>query len=226
MLTLLNPKSWPGWSIGRKSYGDEFDLAARQRMIDASKRLLPLLKKYKSSIGDIILEVGPFFDPLIVPQQFPGKKICYLDDDRHVIHWLRNNSNGDTSSIRYNLNRLSPTEQQKLKRSFRKTMSSLGTNRVVFDSIVVSQVLNYINFPQFSRAIGQYLKSGGLLFINNTIDYGIPALFSSTRPHNDQEIMDSFKKAGFKTVAHQTIPSAHQSHQKNDQLLLVLKKGK
>ena len=51
--------------------------------------LLPLIKKYKENLGNVILEIGPFFNPLITPKDFSKTKIFYWENDYNVIRYLK-----------------------------------------------------------------------------------------------------------------------------------------
>jgi len=79
---------WPGWSLKDNLYGEDFDFAARQRMIKGSEELKSSLKKYEKNLGKVILEVGPFFNPLILPEKGSSVKVFYWENDPHVVKWI------------------------------------------------------------------------------------------------------------------------------------------
>ena len=62
---------WPGWRLADNPFGREFDFEGRKRMILGSAKLLPYLSNIKKESGKSILEIGPFFNPLVTPETFP-----------------------------------------------------------------------------------------------------------------------------------------------------------
>ena len=198
---------WPGWSLDTNPFGEEFDEAARKRMVVGSRMLYPFLRKYQKKIGNTILEIGPFFNPLITPQTFPHATIVYWDNDTHVTHYLNTTYHNNVSAYPYNLNNIQS-----------------NTHNLSFDAIIISHVLNYVDYTQFLRAIKEYSKKGGLLFINNVVNYGLPALFSEKRAKSIQETMKTVKEIGYTLVEKKSYESPDKKYQKNKRLILVLKK--
>ena len=199
--------NWTGWKLKNNTYGEEFDLEARKRMIEGSKKLLVLIEKYKDDFGDSILEVGPFFNPLITSNNFNSKKITYWDNDWYVINYLKQKKFGH-EILFCDLNSLESINSQKGK----------------FDSIIASHVFNYIDYIQFLIEINKFMNKNALIFINLSIDYGLPAFFSLKRPKTNNEILESLNELNFKILEKKEIETDNKTRQPNNRLLIVAQK--
>jgi len=205
---------WPGWPLKNNPYGKEFDLAARKRMIAGSKTLNPFLKKYKKDLGSKILEVGPFFHPLITSKKYPKTKIFYWENDCNVLRYLKKNRPQKTVYPIYcDLNKI--TNNSFVKYKFHKTY---------FDSAVISQVFNYIDYERLLKTLKKFIKKDGLLFINNTVDYGLPAFFSHNRPKSIAHTIKTIEKNGYRILEQKILKSPNKKRQKR--LIIVAKKDK
>src|SRR5438046_1099014 len=118
---------WPGWPLEGDPYGHQFDMAARERMVEGGRQLLPLINKHRKGIGKVVLEVGPFFNPLITPKDFSGKHIFYWENDRHVLEHLTKQMNGHRTHIMYcDLNGIDGPSLLKLKSETLKAFHQVG----------------------------------------------------------------------------------------------------
>lgn len=206
MLHESSSYEWPGWPIAENSFGKEFDLDARKRMFQGSRALLPLMEKYKDGFGQRLLEVGPFFIPLITKESFPDKDIVYWENDPHVIKWLCEFGGVEIEEL--DLNRLELSKQAEPE----------------FNAVIASEVLNYIDYRTFIAYIHKRIHPEGLLFINNVIEYGLPTLFSEKRPRSIGDIKHSLLESGFSIIEEQLIPSQNPEAQKEPRLVLVATK--
>lgn len=199
--------SWPGWSLKENPFGKEFDLEGRKRMIKGSRLLLPLLRKYP--LGKIIVEAGPFFNPLINEEEAKkAERIIFLDNDPYVLNHLKTKYTAkNIQFIRADLNN-----------------SEILEINVKIDSIIVSHLLNYIDYNSFLQKSATLLKHNGLIFINNSIDYGLPFFFSDKRPKSSEEITNSVVEAGFEIIERIELPTTNKEHQPHERLLLVAKR--
>ena len=208
---------WPGWPLDQNPYGKEFDLDARIRMVQGSRKLLPLINKYESQVGSTMIEAGPFFEPLLTPDTFPGKSIIYVDNDHFVADYLAARF-PDAHIISHDFKNPFLELQDKIKKVLKIAQ------RPLIGSLVASHLLNYIDFQNFILTSRELLFEGGLLFINNSIDYGLPSFFSSQRPRNNAEIIEALVRFGFDIVKEQEILSENREIQLNSRLLLVARK--
>lgn len=204
---------WPGWPLSGNVYGDEFDEAARIRMILGSRKLIPYMLKYKSAFQRAILEIGPFFNPLLKQEALlshiaTSHTTTFIENDPHAVKWLR--ANYDSKVIDIDLNHISGD-------------SALLGDVALFDVIVISQVMNYVDHRLLLACIYPVLSRGGLIFINNVINYGIPVLFSDKRPVSDHDIVAAAAQQGFAVLESQLLPRQFEQ-EPADRLVLVLSK--
>jgi len=220
-----NKFEWPGWSLKNNPHGKDFDIDARKRMVYGSEILLPFIYKYKNKLGDFILEVGPFFNPLTSIKNFPEKNICYWENDLYVLHWLLKYNKFDPKikSIYCNLNEIEGDSFMELKHETYNYFNDLNNTSKLFNSVMISQVLNYVDYKLFLIILKNFIKKDSILFINNVIDYGLPKFFSSKRPKNNKEIINTIKEIEYEVIEHEIIKSPFPKSQPNDRLILVIK---
>ena len=224
MSDELKNFNWPGWPLDDNPYGEDFNLAGRKRMVMGSRMLLPFLKKYKKEMGSFILEVGPFFRPLITPKYFPKAKIFFWENDYHVLRYIKNiYADKNIYPIFCDLNRIEGNSLLKLKMETQKQFVGLGLKKVSFDSVVVSHVLNYIDYKLFLIVLKELIKKDGLVFINNVVNYGLPTFFSERRPKSIPETIRTVKETGYEILEKKIFESPYKKHQKNKRLILVVK---
>lgn len=200
----MDTYDWTGWPLADNPFGREFDLEARRRMVEGSEALLPLLERY--GVGERPLEVGPFFNPLVTPQRFPAARITYLDNDIFVRAYLQQQFGDSVIIINQDIN------------------APLNVPLVIskqYTSVIASHVLNYIDFAAFLQHVPKRLVPRGMLFINNVLDYGIPALFSEQRPGSNEEIFYAIEKAGLAIEEQHLYPSAYPDVQLQRRLCLM-----
>ena len=200
---------WPGWELKKNKYGDEFDLNARKRMVKNSELLLPLIKKYKSKLGKNILEIGPFFNPLITPTRFPNKNVYYLENDKSVCNFSETEYGKKINVIRKNINKLAESYFEKQNLSF--------------NSVIISQTINYVDYKKLIKILKNSLDKDSLIFINNTANYGVPKLFSEKRPKNNIKLINFLEENSFNIVELKKLTFIHKN-KKYERLLIVAKK--
>jgi len=215
---------WPCWPLQNNPHGHEFNIEARKRMLAGSRMLLPFLKKEKENMGNAILEVGPFFNRLIVPSDFPTSQIFYWENDYHVLKHLKKMFKEEkVFPIYCDLNKIEGNSLLKLKLETQKYFKALKMNKIAFDSVVVSHVFNYIDYKLFLLVLKEFIKKDGLIFINNVTEYGLPAFFSEKRPRNIQETIKTIKETGYRIIEKKNFESPNKKHQKNKRLIVVAK---
>jgi len=185
---------WPGWELSENKFGDEFDRAARIRMIVGSRQLLPFLFKHISALTGSILEIGPFFNPLLTCSELnhklpPDVNLTFLENDPHALQYLTDKGR---KVLDIDLN--GKDVKLKFKEEFRRCNFESAHK---FNAIVLSQVLNYVDVYAIFALLKPFLATKGLLFINNVIDYGIPQLFSRNRPSSNDQIVQNVVTNGY-----------------------------
>jgi hypothetical protein len=223
MKIALDDLDWPGWPLEANPYGDEFDGEARRRMLTGSRLLRPYLAKYQVKADKAILEVGPFFIPLIVPDEFADSAIFYWDNDVHALEWLAQNHRGQTFPIRCDLKEIS--ERCDVVSATAALLRDVCIGQEAFDSIIVSQVLNYVDFKSFLSIMRSVLHEDGYVFINNVVDYGLPPHFSEARPTSIPHTLEGIAEVGYSIVEYEVIDSPDTQHQPNQRLIAVAKRA-
>ncbi len=221
MNTKKNVVSWPGWSLKENKFGKEFDAEARVRMIVTGRKILPYLLENSYNLGKKYLEIGPFFTPIIFSEEFPDEvienlEISFLENDINVIEWLDNTFKCNILDL--NMNSESFTDHLKLKMK-----EAFNAHANYYDSVVISQIINYVDYKELFKSIFSILDHNGLVFVNNVVEYGIPVLFSEKRPKSNQEVIETAEAIGYKVKCQEELPKAFSS-EPYSRLILILTK--
>ena len=96
-------------------------------------------------------------------------------------------------------------------------------NKIVFDSAVISHVMNYIDYKLLLFVLTEFVRNDGLVFINNVVDYGLPEFFSDSRPKGIPEMIKSVKEFGYSVVERRTFETTNKAVQKNKRLILIIR---
>ena len=195
----LKKYDWPGWPLSENEFGEEFDLQARRRMVAGSRKLIPYLLKYKHKLAGSICEVGPFFIPLVNQEEVlaeftPTTHITFLENDKFAISFLKKNINCEVIYVDLN----SPSNFLNAEKN-----DALNT---LFDVIIISQVLNYVDYLTLLNHLYNFLAADGLIFINNSVNYGIPELFSKKRPGSNSGMVKALAASRYKIIEKALLP--------------------
>lgn len=223
--TLIKTKpgkvAFEGWTMDSHSFNGEFDEAARERMIKGGRLLLKYIDEYKLRLGNYIVEIGPFFNPLLNRNKLkPQQRLAYWENDPHALRWLKETHLcKQIFPVACDINEISTIEFQFSSCPIFIEAEELKVYTGRYDSIIMSQIFNYINYKDFISQIRKFINPGGLLFINNVIDYGIPAFFSEGRPGSSEEIIQTLEENDFKILEKDLLPPPRPGDDKR--LLLV-----
>jgi hypothetical protein len=160
-----------------------------------SKRLLPLIDKYRAQLGSAVLELGPNQHPLITPDSYPGR-IVYLEVSDPCLEILRErfkDTVADTvAMVRFDLNESWDGGENRLEQALRPALegSSLG-------ALIWSQILNYIDYEAVLRASRPLCAPGALLLVNNVMNHGADWMFHAKRPITWEEFLSTATEVGF-----------------------------
>jgi hypothetical protein len=212
---------WPGWSLDHNNFGEDFDAEARIRMIETGRKLLPYVLEYASHSSKQYLEIGPFFTPLLFSDEANNvltkdRKVCFLENDQNVINWLTEKFDCDVLNLDIN----ATTFPEDLRQNM---ITQFGVHENFYDVITISQIVNYIDYKLLLKNIYPSLKTGGNVFINNVIDYGIPVLFSEKRPKSNQEIINTAIALGYKVILQEELSKTFKE-EPHQRLILILTK--
>jgi len=198
----------------------EFDKEGRKRMVIGGLMLSPVLYPYLKGKEGLTLEMGPFTNPLVTPDNpdFKNLNIVYLDNEKDIISFLRKKYKKTANYFRCDLNRLDEYQ--------------LNTQRKA-DFVIASQVLNYVDYRKFFKTVYNLMENGGLLFINNVPLYGIFNFFDpiSVIPRNNMQTLGELMRTGFEIVEFHIISPTDTKckifpEQEDNRLLAVAKKIK
>jgi hypothetical protein len=192
-------------------------------MVQGGRVLLSFIERRAEQLGPRILEVGPFFHPLVTLERFPGMQIVYWENDRHVLRWLRQTMK-PSQAVYCNLRRIQSNSSSSPGRTPRG--GGQGRRRLLFDTIIASQVFNYMDYARFVRVLHGFLKEGGLLFVNNVVGYGLPSYFSPRRPRSAMETVRTLKDAGYEILEKHILDSPYPRYQRNKRLICIARKPK
>ena len=68
------------------------------------------------------------------------------------------------------------------------------------DSFILSDILNYVDYQEVLRLVGQYLKPGGLVCIHHDLGAYSKQYLSEKRPRSHTEIVDFLNANGFRII--------------------------
>ena len=212
-----------GWPLDLHSFNGEFDEAARERMINGGKCLLKYIHSYKEKLGNYILEIGPFFNPLVTGDLLePNQRLTYWENDLYALSMLKEKHlSNQIFPVVCDINEIGKVEFQFSSYPVFVESQHLKVYSGRHDSIVMSQFFNYIDYKEFISQIRRFLNPGGLVFINNVVDYGIPEFFSAERPKSIEDTIQILKANDFEILEKDVLPPPRPND--DNRLLLVAK---
>lgn len=219
MIEALIPEKymveWSGWPLTDNRFGEEFDRDARIRMVMGGRRLIPYLLKNRKYLQGDLLEIGPFFTPLLYSPELRevlplSAAVTFLENDPDALQWLQEQGSCRLLNLDMNAASFARELQQQLAGE-------------VFDNIIISQVLNYVDYKSLLAELFVLVRPGGHLFINNVCDYGLPVLFSGKRPSDNEAVITASLAAGFSVKEQHVIPKYFRK-EPADRLILVLQR--
>jgi hypothetical protein len=205
-------KSWGEQTMKALSGGTVY-----YHMVQGSKPLKAFLDRYKSLLGSVVLECGPYSNPLVVPAVHSGTHIFYWDVDVSALEELVKlpvARNTLVTAQHVDFRKLEKPEdaarfEGRVHRAYQK--AGLGM-KASFNSIVISSVLNYVDFQNFLSFVSRFQRPGDHIFIGNVIDWGIHDEMHPRRPFLNEDIPRVLKTLGYEIVEQDTTPRWFQPH--------------
>lgn len=169
----LNPDPVGAWA---KAWGVNY---LQGPEIDALNSTIQKLAD-EGKIGKTILDIGSGKNPVsrLIPFH-PDRKLITLD-----LHGKENESAAHLH-IRLDAEIIGDQEQQEVRTAIAKVakfldiQSEIPCNTQQIDTIILSQILNYVDYKNLLEACKKYLKPGGHIIIMNKPGFGY---FSLTKP--------------------------------------------
>lgn len=219
--TETDKADFEGWPVDLYSFGGEFDEAARERMINGGRLLLKNIESYKSQLGKYILEIGPFYNPLVTKEFLRNdQRLAYWENDPFALSWLKQTHlNNHVFPVSCDINEIGKIEFLFHSYPAFVESQSLEIYTGKFDSVIMSQFFNYISYKEFIAQIRRFINPGGLVFINNVINYGIPEFFSAERPRSIDETIQTLMDNDFEILEKNVL--APPRNNDDNRLLLV-----
>lgn len=185
----------------------------------------PVLRKLEreGKIGDVVMDIGSGnspvaawlrTDPKIITVDVGGKfkpieRVLHLEEDAEKA--------SDESSFRLKSAIVKISE-------FLEVDLKVEMSKEKIDTMIFSQILNYVDFRRTLGAFSNYLKQGGRMIIINKPGRGeveFPGYFSEKGVKNNTELFDFLKGKGFEIELNLT-PWKEGEKEKDGEEMLVL----
>jgi len=186
------------------------------------KRIGPFLKAIDEdgSIGNVVLDVGAGPRPLSGLLKKEGRKLFAID-------FVRPLKSHDFEHIRGDVRNASHPDSFALKRALVTIADKLGIDPRTADpkqadTIIFSDIMNYVPYEETVRSFSKYLKRGGLIIVLNQPGrtfHGGDHLLDPAGVQNTPEMMDKLQKIGFRILA--SVPIAETTSHGKDRFVPV-----
>lgn len=185
---MENPKSGE-WE---QHWGRDYDPTSK------AEYLAPLFKglEMQGKIGDVVVDIGS--GQYSVAKLIPGKhRILSLDiAGREVLSPQR-------AHINANIDRVAQEDSFSYKKALLKAARFLEIdaheekNPEQADTMIFSEILNYVDYKAVLQAFSKFLKVGGRIIVNNMPGRGFPSLFSEDGVTSNSELITFLEDQGF-----------------------------
>jgi SAM-dependent methyltransferase len=213
-LAIPRPPDTP-W---QRYWGDAYGLDLKQWL------LKPLFEKleHEGKVGDLIVDVGSGARPVsrFLPPR-PGRKRILVDVA------AENCASADEQKIRLNAEKIA----QPAALSFRKALlrvcnfleipPAAPANAIGADTIVFSDLLNYVDFRKVLRGFARFLKPDGRIVIVNLPMRGNESLFSEKGLKDNRQLYEFLEEHHFE-IEHKSFPCRPRGETDESGELIVL----
>ena len=201
-----------------ESYGPEL----KQRL------LTPVFGKLEAqgAIGDLIVDVGSGASPVtqLLKTKSGRKRIC-------VDIAAENVGLKAESRIRLDAEKVGDIRALSFRKALLRVCAFLEVNPKTeaeaerADTIVFSDMLNYVDFRKVLGGFVRYLKAGGRMIVLNFPDRGNQSLFSDKGLKDNRELYAFLEECGFE-IEHKAFPERprHETSEAEELIVLVAKK--
>ncbi len=156
------------------------------------------------TLGRTLIDVGCGLYPVTSELSDLRHRKIYLDISQGIQNQINDESN---LFVQTDLHRLLENNHRDFKRYMKKICRFVGNEELensrsgfkpslssFADSIVYSDIINYIDYQQVFKRMYQFLKIGGRKIIFNKINMGIYELLSDKRPKSNWELLMFLQK--------------------------------
>jgi len=148
-------------------------------------------------IGEVVVDVGNGASP--VSQYIPGEhKMINID----IAQDQQRESKGHIE-VQYDIEDLSQAEKFSTQRTLLRIAKFLDVNpresekKEHADTMIFSDVLNYVDYEEVLKNCSTYLQPGGRFIIINKPGRGYESLFAEKRIRSNYDLYDFLEKSGF-----------------------------
>ena len=200
-------------------WGRTYDPESKGRWL---KPLFEQLEK-EGKLGTVIVDVGSGTWSILDNLPFtPQKKKVHIDIAAE---------NDDDSRVQFDVEKINQTDSIAFKRALLQTSEFLGIDprkeqsTEHADTIVFSEILNYVDYQEVLGGFNKYLKTGGRIIILNMPGRGVKDLFSEDGVKDNFELFSFLEKSGF-NIEYKMLPwkstiDADKAEESNEMLVLV-----
>ncbi len=171
----------------------------------SSAALTRYLRKYRDRLGAVLLECALHGRPLVVPAKNLDTHIFYWGTDSASLEALRQLPRMRSTQLTIQQVSLPELANEEVAEDFARQVYmkyrevGLGASPI-FNTVVVSDVLNFVDAASFLPFIAKYQRHGDHIFIGNTIDLGSPDELHPGRPKSNEEIKNHLIRLGYEVL--------------------------
>ncbi|MEM4256908.1 MAG: hypothetical protein QXD98_00965 [Candidatus Diapherotrites archaeon] len=203
--TKLKSKEWGGF------FGKDYGLELKQ------KTLVPLIRELdrKGLLGRNFVDVGSGAQDIITKNGLAARAGFLYDTERKKV--LRIDLAFDKEKIKENVFEMPLDIETKIKtfsllRKIARAKKFFENKPV--DTFLLSDVLNYVDYEQALTNIAKFLRKNGLIIIFNKPGRGFESLFSEKGVKNNDDLLRTLRKLGFKIIHCADINSSFPTNKK------------
>jgi len=188
----MEQKNNSQFDVWNENWGSKYNINRKKQF----KKILIELSK-KNILGKNVVDVGCGNSPLISCLPNNKYKKIYLDISKGIENKINDSNN---LFVKIDLNNIFTDNQNDFKKYLKKIYQFLGEEEITnysnfkkkinyADTIIFSDVINYINYRDIFKKFYSFLKKDGRKIIFNKINMGFYHLFSQQRPKSNWELL-------------------------------------
>ncbi|OGG44387.1 hypothetical protein A2841_01775 [Candidatus Kaiserbacteria bacterium RIFCSPHIGHO2_01_FULL_48_10] len=175
-----------------------------------------------SMIGDVVVDVGGGQRPVSFFLRKPGRKILSIDFVKPKI------GNGDIKHLKGDIREISNLKSFARRKALLKTAEWLGVDSrsaspQQIDTLIFSDVLNYVPYEATIRAFAPHLKENGTLIVLNQPGRGFGGLedflFDDLGVKHTPKMIRTIERIGFRRVITVIVTGKEQTVPENGQYM-------
>lgn len=213
-----DPNPWQHANPWQQYWGESYGPELKQRLL---KPLFAKLER-EEKIGNLIIDVGSGASPVTqLVETKPGRKRVCVDIAADNIGSL------DELRIRLDAEKIGQLGTLSFRKALLRVCAFLGINPQAeakterADTIVFSDMLNYVDFRKVLHGFGKYLKPDGRIIVFNLPNRGNGLLFSDSGLKDNRQLYAFLEEHHFE-IEHKAFPKRPRNETDESQELIVL----